>query len=337
VLPISFGYRAEAEGHQPSTLLGFALKASNAGFDFVPVSDHFHPWFHTGAAACFAWAWLTAAAATVPRVKLGPMVAAPIERYHPALIAQAFATMDEMYPGRFFLGVGTGEAMNEVPLGYPWPQFTERLERVRESVEIIRALWSGEFVDYPGRYYKLKGARLYTKPRTKIPIYLVANGPKAAVLVGSHADGFGTIDSTSAKFKQIWSIVEASAKKAGRDASKISRQIEMWVSYDKDYDRALASTRKWKSGLIPNVFNLPIYDPRELERLGNEAKDSELGKTWTIATSAEQLIKKAESAMSIGFNEIQYHSSSPSEEEFIRVCSKDVLPYLKSTYRELRS
>lgn len=335
MLPISFGYRAEAEGYQPSTLLSFALQAGRAGFDFVPVSDHFHPWFHTGASACFAWSWLTAAAATVSKVKLGPMVAAPVGRYHPALIAQAFATMDEMYPGRFFLGMGTGEAMNEVPLGYSWPHFSERLGRLREAIEIVRALWGGEFVEYSGNYYKLNGAKLYTKPKTKIPIYLVANGPRTASLVGSHADGYGTVDTTMEKFKEIWSIVDASARNAGRDPSTISRNVELWVSYNRDYDRALASASKWKSGLIPNVFNLPIYDPRELERLGDRESDSELARTWTIATSAEQLIKKAESAITHGFNEVQFHSSSPSEEEFIQVCGRDVLPYLKSAYRNL--
>jgi coenzyme F420-dependent glucose-6-phosphate dehydrogenase len=316
-------------------LLSFALKASQEGFDFMPVSDHFHPWFHTGASACFAWSWVTAAAATVPKIRLGPMVAAPIGRYHPAIIAQAFATMDEMYPGRFFLGMGTGEAMNEVPLGYPWPPFSERLGRLREAVEIIRALWGGEFVDYPGSYYKLKGAKLYTKPKTKIPIYLVANGPKAASLVGSHADGYGTLDLVLEKSKEIWAAVETSARSVGRDPSTISRNIELYVSYNRDYGKALASTRKWKSGLIHNAFSLPVYDPRELERLGENESDSELAKTWTIATSAEQLIKKAESAIAYGFNEVQFHSSSPSEEEFIEVCGRDVLPYLKSTYRGL--
>ena len=263
------------------------------------------------------------------------MVVAPIGRYHPAIIAQAFATMDEMYPGRFFLGMGTGEAMNEVPLGYSWPPFPERLGRLREAVEIIRALWGGEFVDYPGSYYKLKGAKLYTKPKTRIPIYLVANGPKAGSLVGSHADGYGTLDLVLEKSKEIWSAVEASARNAGRDPSTISRNVELYVSYNRDYDRALASTRKWKSGLIHNAFSLPVYDPRELERLGENESDSELAKIWTIATSAEQLIKKAESAIAYGFNEVQFHSSSPSEEEFIEVCGKEVLPHLRSTHRNL--
>jgi len=331
-LPIVFGYHAEAEGHPPSELLKLALQAHRAGFDFIPVSDHFHPWFHTRACSCFAWSWITAAAATVPMVKLGPMVSAAVGRYNPALIAQAFATMDEMYPGRFFLGLGTGEAMNEIPLGIRWPRFPERLQRLEETVEIIRALWTREFVDYRGRYYSVKGANLYTKPRTKIPIYIPASGPKTAALVGSHADGFATVDHFLPRFKEIWETIESSARKAGRDPLAISKNVELFVSYDKDYENAVSSARRWKPVLIPDVLNQPIYDPRQLEAYGSGIDDSVVERTWAIATNGDQLIKKAESVISIGFNEVQFHNAGPSEEEFIHVCSKEVLPYLKSTY-----
>jgi len=299
----------------------------------MPVSDHFHPWFHSGAAAGFAWTWISAAAATVPEIRLGPLVATPIGRYHPAIIAQAFATMDEMFPGRFFLGLGTGEAMNEVPLGFPWPKFEDRLERLKESVEIIRALWSSDFPRYEGRFFSLNGANLYTKPRTRIPIYLAANGPKAAALVGEYADGFATINPMLPKFKELWSIIERTARDAGRDPASISKHIELWVSYSEDYAKALKAAGKWKSGLIPDVFNSHIYDPRELEKKGDEYSDLELSRVWTIVTHGEQLIKTAEDAIAMGFNEIEFHSASPSEEEFLDVCGKDVLPYLVPRYR----
>jgi coenzyme F420-dependent glucose-6-phosphate dehydrogenase len=334
VLPIEFGYRAEQEGHQPSVLLRLARSAQKAGFVFMPISDHFHPWFHTGAAGGFAWTWISAAAATVPDMRFGPMVIAPIGRYHPAVIAQSFATMDEMFPGRFFLGLGTGEAMNEVPLGCPWPEFEERLERVKESVEIIRALWSEDFVRYEGRYYSLNGANLYTKPRTNIPIYLAANGPKAATLVGQCADGYATIDPTLIRFKELWSIIERSARHSGRDPAKISKHIELFVCYGEDYDKAVKAARKWKSSLIPDVFNSRIYDPRELEKRGSMYPDSVLAKTWTALTSKEEIIKKAEDAIAMGFNEIEFHCASTDEEDFLDVCRKDVLPYLVAEYRK---
>ncbi len=224
--------------------------------------------------------------------------------------------------------------MNEVPLGYPWPKFEERLERLKESVEIIRALWSKDFVKYEGKYFSLSGANLYTKPRTSIPIYLAANGPKTAALVGQCADGYVTINPTLVRFKELLSIIERKARDAGRDPAKISKHIELFVSYGDDHDKAVKAARKWKSGLIPDVFNSRIYDPRELERRGNEYSDSELAQVWTVVTSGEEVIKKAEDAIRMGFNEIEFHSASENEERFLSVCKQDVLPYLMAEYQK---
>jgi len=331
-MQIRFGYRAEAEGHPPDELLKYAALAHKFGFDFIPISDHFHPWFHTNAACPFAWSWISAAAATIPNIRLGTIVTAPIGRYHPAVIAQAFATMDAMFPNRMFLALGTGEAMNDSPLGYPWPKFPERLERLKESLEIIRSLWASDFVNYSGEYYTLKDAKLYTKPKGRIPIYVAANGPQAASLVGKYADGYATVDPLMGNIKNLWPIIDGAAKEAGRDASQLTKNVELFFSYSQNYDEALASARKWKSALIPNILNLPIHDPRELERQGNQISDDELAKVWTVTTEAEPIIKKAEEAISLGYNEIQLHSASPSEENFLQMCNRDVLPQLKQDF-----
>jgi len=328
-MQVQFGYRAEAEGHQPDDLLRYASLAQKMGFDFIPISDHFQPWFHTHAACPFAWSWISAAAATIPTVKFGTIVTAPIGRYHPAVIAQAFATIDAMFPGRIFIALGTGEAMNDSPLGYGWPKFTERLERVKESIEIIRKLWTEDFVDYSGRYYTLRQANLYTKPRKRIPLYVAGNGPKAAALVGKYADGYATAGTAKENLKRLWPIIVENARVAGRDASKFCKNVELLVSYSKNYDDALASARRWKSTLIPNIFNLPVADPRELERLGNQISDSELANACTITSDPEDLVKQAQGAIDLGFNEIQLHSASPSEEEFLKTCKEEVLPQLK--------
>jgi len=331
-MQIRFGYRAEAEGHPPDELLKYAALAHKFGFDFIPISDHFHPWFHTNAACPFAWSWISAAAATIPNIRLGTIVTAPIGRYHLAVIAQAFATMDAMFPNRMFLALGTGEAMNDSPLGYPWPKFPERLERLKESLEIIRSLWASDFVNYSGEYYTLKDAKLYTKPKGRIPIYVAANGPQAASLVGKYADGYATVDPLMGNIKNLWPIIDGAAKEAGRDASQLTKNVELFFSYSQNYDEALASARKWKSALIPNILNLPIHDPRELERQGNEISDDELAKVWTITTEAEPIIKKAEDAIALGYDEIQLHSASPSEENFLQMCNRDVLPQLKQEF-----
>ena len=328
-MQIAFGYRAEAEGHQPDELLRYAALAQKIGIDFVPISDHFHPWFHTNAACPFAWSWMSAAAASIPDIRLGTIVTAPIDRYHPAVIAQAFATMDVMFPGRIFLALGTGEAMNDSPLGYPWPEFTERLERLKESLEIIRTLWNSDFVNYSGTYYTLKDANLYTKPKGRIPIYVAANGPKASELVGRYADGFVTFDTVKENIKDLWPIIDKAASDSGRSSDKIVKNVELFFSYSQDYQAALASARRWKSGLIHNVLDLAIHDPRELERRGNLISDEELEKVWTITTDADAVIKKVEKSISLGYNEIELHSASPSEETFLQMCNEEVLPYFK--------
>ena len=329
---IEFGYRAEAEGHQPDDLLKYAALAQRVGFDFIPISDHFQPWFDTNAASAFAWSWISAAAATIPNVRFGTIVTAPIGRYHPAVVAQAFATMDAMFPNRIFIALGTGEAMNDSPLGYRWPKFPERLARIKESLEIIQQLWTGELVNYSGQYYTLEDARLYTKPKSKIPILVAANGSHAAVLAGRYGDGYATVDPFMDNIKTLWPIIQQTAKEAGRDPSGFRKNVELFFSYSSDYDAALASARKWKSVLIPNILNLPVADPRELEKRGNEIPDEELEKSWTITTNPEDVIKKAERAIALGYNEIELHSSSPSEEEFINMCGEEVLPHLKNVH-----
>ena len=328
-MQIKFGYRAEAEGHPPDDLLRYAALAHKFGFDFIPISDHFHPWFHTNASGSFAWSWISAAAALIPDVRFGTIVTSPIGRYHPAVIAQAFATMDAMFPGRMFIALGTGEAMNEAPLSYAWPRFDERLERVKESLEIIRLLWTSDFVNYSGKFYTLKDAKLYTKPKGRIPIYVAANGPRAAELVGKYADGWATVDPVKEGIKELWPLIVQSAKESERNADRFVKNVELFFSYSQNYQEALASARRWKSVLIPNILNLPIDDPRELERQGNAIPDEKLEKAWTITTNPEDVIKKTEDAISLGYNEIQLHSASPSEENFLNMCNKEVLPYLK--------
>jgi coenzyme F420-dependent glucose-6-phosphate dehydrogenase len=190
-------------------------------------------------------------------------------------------------------------------------------------------LWTSDFVNYSGTYYTLKDAKLYTKPKGRIPIYVAANGPKAAELVGKYADGWATVDPVKEGIKDLWPLIDQAAKESGRDAGEFVKNVELFISYSQDYQEALASARKWKTVLIPNILNLPIDDPRELERQGNAIPDEELEKAWTITTDPEAVIKKAEDAITLGYNEIQLHSASPSEEKFLNMCNKHVLPYLK--------
>jgi len=167
-MKLRIGYDCCMELYHPNVFLELAPLAEKAGFDTIWASDHFHPWQDTNASSCFTWAWIAAAAERTKKAPIGTAVTCPMFRYHPAIVAQAFATLRAMYPERIFIGLGTGEALNEVPLGYTWPSVKERIERFEESIQIMRKLWTEEWVDFKGKYYRLKQAKLYVKPTTPV-------------------------------------------------------------------------------------------------------------------------------------------------------------------------
>src|SRR4051812_38261389 len=179
---VRFGYKASAEQFAPAELLRYAVTAEERGFDSVFTSDHLQPWRHDGGHAPAALPWLGAAGARTEHVLLGTSVLTPTFRYHPGVIAQAFATLGVLYPNRIILGVGSGESLNEVPLGIAWPDGKERFARLKEAVAMIRELWTGERVTYEGTYYRTENATIYDRPDTPVPIYIGASGPAATRL-----------------------------------------------------------------------------------------------------------------------------------------------------------
>jgi coenzyme F420-dependent glucose-6-phosphate dehydrogenase len=327
---VKFGYRAVEEKHQPSQLINFAMLAEKQGFEFISTSDHFHPWFHKGGHAGHAWIWIGAAGAKTKKVRLGTGVTTCIHRYHPAIVAQAFATLDELYPGRIFLGIGTGEAMNELPLGFSWPPFQERLDRTIEAVQIIKSLWKKEFVDFDGKYFKLRRANLYTKPVKKIPIYFAASGHKAAWAAGRFGDALMTLDADREHIHRIFTSFEEGVKESGRKIEDVPKMMEMKLSFDEDYEKALNALSVWKVTTVPGIFDKHISDPRELDKIGEKVNPKLLADS--IYTNMEQLIRKIEEYIEIGFTEIQVGSSSPDEEKFIQEFGKKALPYLQEKY-----
>ena len=192
VAELKLGYKASAEQFAPRELVELAVAAEEHGMDSATVSDHFQPWRHEGGHAPFSLAWMTAVGERTKRLVLGTSVLTPTFRYNPAVIAQAFATMGCLYPDRIFLGVGTGEALNEIATGYEgdWPEFKERFARLRESVKLMRELWLGDRVDFDGEYYHTKGASIYDVPEGGMPVYIAAGGPVVAKYAGRAGDGF---------------------------------------------------------------------------------------------------------------------------------------------------
>lgn len=338
------------EQFQPDVALDHAILVDKAGFESIWASDHFLPWFHTNAASSFAWVWIGAAAqATRSTIRLGTGLTCPSFRYHPALVAQAFATMDHMYPNRFFLSVGTGEALNEKPLGYRWPSYKERVGRLEEAIQIIRMLWNGEEEEKEkenvhtfkssGNYFTLRkeARRLYTLPRGKIPIYVAASGPTVSEVAGRLGDGLLTPPSASdSTFKDvIFPAVKKGLKASERSWDEFERHVEVWMSFDQeDYDRALRAVRPWAGSILPVFYKLGVSDPREIEMHGNLVGDEQLSKVWIIGTSSDPFIKAIERYSNLGFTGIHVTSSSPDQGKFIELFRKEVLPYFKEEEEE---
>src|SRR5947208_7802965 len=190
-MTVRYGYKASAEQFGPRDLIDYSVQAEQLGLECVAVSDHFQPGLHHGGHGPAALPWLGAIGERTDRTLLGTSVLTPTMRYHPSIVAQAFATLACLNPGRVFLGVGTGEAMNETPAtGTEWPPAKERRAMLAEAMTLIRRLWTEERVTFEGEYYRTERATVYDRPSTPVPIYVAASGPLAAKLAGRAGDGF---------------------------------------------------------------------------------------------------------------------------------------------------
>ena len=334
---LTLGYASQPDLYPPRTLLEHAILAERSGFETLWVSDHFHPWSHLGAQGGHTWVIIGAAAAQTCKIRFGTAVTCPLFRYNPAITAQAFATLGAMFPGRIFIGVGTGEAMNEIPVGCDWPSTGERIERLEEAIRIMKLLWSSSFVSFKGKYYRLRKANLYTKPETPIPLYVAAYGPKVAKIAGKYADGFLTSLVEPDRFKNVLlQAVAEGAKETGRDFSRIEKVVELNVAYDEDYSKALKKVRFWAANLFPFMFKLPIYDPREIEEMGKLVSDEAIAKAFFIGTKPEDIITPIERAIKMGFDHVYLQSTSPDENKFFEMAGKHIVPYITSTYGEAK-
>lgn len=328
---LELGYQMSLEQFQPDVALQHAILAEKYGFESIWASDHFLPWYHTNASCSFAWSWFGAAAQATKKIRYGTGLTCPTFRYHPGLVAQAFATLDYMFPRRIFLSVGTGEALNEMPLGYEWPQHGERLQRLEEAIVVIRKLWTGDLVSHKGTYYRLRKAKLYTPPKGKIPIFVAASGPKAAELAGRAGDGLLTIPNPDDSFftSVLFPAVERGLLSSGRDKESFERNVELQISFDEDYEKAVQSVRPWAGNALPIFFNLGVYDPRLIEDHGKLVGDKELATMWVIATSSEPIVKAIERYARLGFTGLHITSSSPSQEKFMKIYEKEIRPNFK--------
>lgn len=327
---LRLGWKASPEQYPPEELLEYAVMADDSGFESINVSDHFHPWSEAGQ-SCFTWSWLGAAAVLVKRVELGVGVTAPILRYHPAVIAQAAATVDNFAPAPTWLGIGTGEALNDYAATGLWPGYSERQDMVREAIELIRALWSGREVTHTGTYYLTRKARLYTPPKRRIPIYISTMVPESASFAGMYGDGMVTGGGKPIDFlKKIISNFEEGARKAGKDPSKMPRLIEYNVSYTDDVEAALKPMREyWLGTLIHAMYNQNIYTPGMSAMNGAVVGDDTLKKGMCITTDPEEHAKFAQRYIDAGFTHLFFHTAGPDQVQFIREYGRKVLPIIR--------
>ena len=332
---LSLGYKASAEQFGPRELLEFAVTAENVGFDSVVVSDHFQPWRHSDGHAPYAFAWLGALGERTSRVIIGTSVVTPTFRHHPSIVAQAMGTLGALYPGRVLLGVGTGESLNEVPAtGIPWPKFKERLGRLRESIQLMRLLWTEERVTFAGEYYRTENATIYDRPDQPVPIYVAASGPTAARLAGRLGDGFIC---TSGKPPELYSKtllpnVAAGLEKAGRGSDSIERMIEMKVSFDTDRERSMQDTRHWAALALSPEEKMGVEDPMEMEKLADALPLVRAAGRWIVSTEADEHVDRIAPYIELGFTHLVFHAPGPDQERFLRLYAKRVLPRLRERY-----
>jgi coenzyme F420-dependent glucose-6-phosphate dehydrogenase len=297
-MALTLGYKASAEQFAPRELVEIAVLAEQHGMESVAVSDHFQPWRHEGGHAPFSLTWMAAVGERTSKIRIGTSVMTPTFRYNPAVLAQAFATMGVLYPDRVFLGVGTGEALNEIATGFrgageqDWPEFKERFARLRESVDLMRQLWTGDRVNFEGEYYSTHDASIYDRPELPIPVYIAAGGPMVARYAGRAGDGFIC---TSGKGMALYTdelipAVEEGAEKAGRDYAGIDRMIEIKISYDTDAEAALENTRFWAPLALGKEQKHDITDPIEMEKAADALPIEQIASRWIVGSDPDEVV-----------------------------------------------
>jgi coenzyme F420-dependent glucose-6-phosphate dehydrogenase len=328
---VKFGYKASAEQFAPSELLRYSVLAEQTGFDSVFVSDHLQPWRHDGGHAPAALPWLGALGAQTSRIILGTSVLTPTFRYHPAVVAQAFATLGCLFPDRVVLGIGSGESMNEAPLGIEWPEAKERFARLKEAIELIKLLWAEDRVDFEGTYYNVERATIYDRPATPVPLYIAGSGPAATRLAGRRGEGFIT---TSGKSPSLYSdtllpAVREGAEKAGRDLADVDMLIEVKVSFDPDAERALQDTRFWGALALSPDEKTGVEDPVEMQRLADELPIERASSRFIVSSDPDEHVAAISRYLDLGFTHLVFHAPGPDQERFLRLYGEEILPRLR--------
>lgn len=317
---VKIGYHSSHEQFKPSTLLKNVQMAELAGFTAALSSDHFYPWSENQGESGFAWSWL-GAAMQATSLSFG-VVNAPGQRYHPAIIAQAAATLAEMFPNRFWVAMGSGQLLNEGITGERWPIKSERNARLKECIEIIRALWAGETVTHHGRVC-VEEAKLYSRPSIPPLIIGAAVTAETAEWFGSFADGLITVSRPPEKLKKV---VEAFHRGGGEGKPMY---LKVQLSYAKDEATARAGAHEqWRNNILQNVLLTELRTPEQFDAAGEFVKPDELDNGIRISADPQQHIDWLVKDIELGFSELLLHNVNREQEQFIEVFGEKVLPAL---------
>ena len=311
-------------------LVEWGALAEQAGFDAVWTSDHFQPWQENEGHCGFAWVTLAAIGQRTQRILMGTGVTCPSYRYRPQIVAEGFASLGLLYPGRVFLGVGAGEALNEIPGGGGWGPYRERAERMEEAVALIRRLWTGEWISFQGRYYPVEQARLYDVPAKPVPIYVAASGPKSMPLAGKIGDGLIT-DAQRAIKPELRQAFEQGARQAGKNPASmpVLAQLDVVVGNRQEAERW---AQLWR--FMPKSWELYVNDPdpRSIQRRAEQDIPLEqVYAQWPVSPDPEPHVQALQKLIDGGVTHIFIHSPQPDQAKVISFYGEQVLPRLSTT------
>jgi G6PDH family F420-dependent oxidoreductase len=317
----SIGYTLSSEEHDPLTLVANAGLAEAAGFDFVSISDHYHPWVDRQGHSAFVWSVIGGVAASTKRIALGTGVTCPIQRIHPAIVAHAAATSGCLMPGRFVLGLGTGEALNEHVTGERWPEYEVRARRLEEAVEVIRALWGGEVTSHHGTHFTVENARIYDVADPLPPIVIAAGGPRSGELAGRIGDGLwlssvdqGTID----------------AYRQAGGAGPVYAQLGVCWGPSKEEAVKLAHDI-WPNAGIRGQVSQELPSPVHFGELAQMVRPEDIEQAIPCGPDVAPILERAREALDAGVTHLYLHQIGPRQEPFLEMAARDILPALRGT------
>ncbi|HEX6262418.1 MAG TPA: TIGR03557 family F420-dependent LLM class oxidoreductase [Actinomycetota bacterium] len=314
---LQIGYTLSSEEFGPQDLVAFARRAEETGFSFALVSDHYHPWIDRQGHSPFVWSVLGGVSQTTERLRIGTGVTCPTIRIHPAIIAQAAATAACMLPGRFFLGVGSGENLNEHVLGDRWPAAAVRLDMLEEAIDVIRLLWEGETTSHRGEHYVLENARVYTLPDERPPIYVAASGPRSLRIAGGLGDGLIGVAPDP-------EMVETFRDAGGEGKPAYGQLHVCWAESEEDAVRT--ALEWWPNTSLPGQLGQELPLPRHFEQAARLVTEDVIREQVVCGPDPERFLDAIREYERAGFDHVYLHQIGPDQEGFFRFSEAEILP-----------